>query len=321
MYSTGEKFVEEIQMPPSVGSRLPNFPYKITWDITHRCNLRCSHCFVIYQNSAITANDPLIRERIATEILRLSPFCLSISGGEPFSVPELPELVAKFIAQDIDVIIATNGALLSEHLIETLQMLKRVSLQISLDGASATVHDGIRGVGSYDATVAVLKRIRQRIPVTVAVTMTRGIHSSIQDFFELAIRLGIPRLKFQKLIISPSVPNKDLSPSVDELAEVADEVRRCALLYSNELVVMHPFEFAGHGNELSIGSCRTKANLGVGLRECTITPDGQLTSCGAVLDTERGHFNVQIVGGRAAWRKLQAATLQCGSSGACLCGS
>jgi len=74
---------------------------------------------------------------------------LFLTGGEPFMHPELGELVAA--GDGLSRTILTNAMLFSRgKRLETLQEMDRsVALQVSLDSATAELHDKQRGAGSW----------------------------------------------------------------------------------------------------------------------------------------------------------------------------
>src|SRR4051812_159805 len=61
-------------------------PYVISWNITKRCNLACSHCYIDAVRRKIGENELSTEQcfRIADSIAESNPGCLVIlTGGEP----------------------------------------------------------------------------------------------------------------------------------------------------------------------------------------------------------------------------------------------
>ena len=59
-------------------------PVNLTWEITLKCNLRCSHCL---SDSGVAAADelsPCECLKLVDELSALKVFQLNIGGGEPF---------------------------------------------------------------------------------------------------------------------------------------------------------------------------------------------------------------------------------------------
>ncbi len=130
--------------------------------ITNRCNLRCPHCYVSSGNPFPEELDLKVWVEVLDEMSRhFSHVNVSISGGEPLSVPWLRDLlyVAK-IVHKFDTAILTNGLLWTES--RTAELAPLVDyVAVSLDGATAAIHDRIRGTGSFEKTLRALHRMNE----------------------------------------------------------------------------------------------------------------------------------------------------------------
>lgn len=283
------------------------FPFKVTWDITHRCNLRCSHCFVIFQNNREGTTSEKIHYDIANSILSAHPFILSIAGGEPFLIPYIEKIIDIFIAQDIRVIVATNGTIDNDLAMRKFIASGKVSMQVSIDGASMATHDSIRGIGNFQKTVTFIKKYSDKIPMLIAITLTKDVCLDLKNIFSLALDCNVKVIKFQKFVVTKSVPDKELSPTSIELDIARDYILNETRI-NHEVLILHPFT-EKHDNRNAIG-----------LRECTITPKGNLSLCGAVLDECGLHGNVIEKNLINLWAEFIEKRLSVnGIQGDCLC--
>jgi pyruvate-formate lyase-activating enzyme len=127
-----------------VGSRL--------WLYTNfDCNLRCDYCCVRSSPKAPRRALGLERvRRIAIEAAELGVREIFVTGGEPFMLEEIGEILAA-CARAAPTIVLTNGMLLAGRRLETLRSLPRdrVALQISLDSPTPERHDRHRGEGTW----------------------------------------------------------------------------------------------------------------------------------------------------------------------------
>ena len=119
------------------------------------CNLSCDYCCVL--SSPRTARRALGRDRVrqlATEALGAGVSELILTGGEPFLLPDLAELVAACTAV-LPTTLLTNGMLFHGRRLQTLNAMdrKRLTLQISLDSATCEDHEQHRGAGSWQRAV------------------------------------------------------------------------------------------------------------------------------------------------------------------------
>lgn len=127
-----------------LGSRL--------WLYTNfHCNLRCDYCCVRSSPTAPRRELGLERvQRIAREAANLSVKEIFVTGGEPFLLEDISEILASCAAAAPTTVL-TNGMLLTGRRTESLQALPRdrIVLQISLDSATPDRHDLHRGPGTW----------------------------------------------------------------------------------------------------------------------------------------------------------------------------
>jgi sulfatase maturation enzyme AslB (radical SAM superfamily) len=151
-----------------IGSRL--------WLYTNfDCNLQCDYCCV--RSSPRASRRPLGVERvrrIAREAGELGVREIFVTGGEPFLLPDIGDIIA-VCAAAVPTTVLTNGMLLKGKRLEMLrqQSPSRVTLQVSVDSATADRHDLHRGAGSWGRACDGIARARAlgfrvRIAATVS---------------------------------------------------------------------------------------------------------------------------------------------------------
>ena len=130
-----------------LGSRL--------WLYTNfNCNLRCDYCCVRSSPTAARRELGLTRvQRIAREAAELGVKELFVTGGEPFLLKDIREILLA-CAGAAPTTVLTNGMLFTGQGAETLKSLPRdrVVLQISLDSPTPERHDRHRGPGTWART-------------------------------------------------------------------------------------------------------------------------------------------------------------------------
>ena len=128
-----------------VGSRL--------WLYTNfDCNLHCDYCCVRSSPKAPRRELGLVRiQRIASEAAALGVGEFFLTGGEPFLLADITEILAACTAVAPTTVL-TNGALLVGRRFEALRSLRndRLTLQISLDSPTPEIHDLHRGKGTWE---------------------------------------------------------------------------------------------------------------------------------------------------------------------------
>jgi MoaA/NifB/PqqE/SkfB family radical SAM enzyme len=131
-------------------------PRSINWDVTYACPLRCTHC---YSESGRRASGQLSLKdmlRVADELISLEPCSIQFSGGEPLLVKGLFEVAERISQAGISLELYTSGWLLEQSMLpELLRLFSAV--HVSVDGATASVHDAIRGrSGSFKRAMRAL---------------------------------------------------------------------------------------------------------------------------------------------------------------------
>lgn len=119
------------------------------------CNLSCDYCCVLSspRSERRALGRDLIRQ-LAAEAVGAGVSELILTGGEPFLLPDLAELVAACTAV-LPTTLLTNGMLFHGRRLQTLVAMdrERLTLQISLDSATSEDHDQHRGAGSWQRAV------------------------------------------------------------------------------------------------------------------------------------------------------------------------
>jgi pyruvate-formate lyase-activating enzyme/TusA-related sulfurtransferase len=115
------------------------------------CNLCCDYCCVCSSPTAPRRALGLARvRRIAEEGAQLRVSEIFVTGGEPFLLADIAEILAA-CAVTAPTTVLTNGMLFAGRQLETLRSLSRdrVTLQISLDSPTPERHDRHRGRGTW----------------------------------------------------------------------------------------------------------------------------------------------------------------------------
>jgi len=158
----------ELQDAPPLGARI--------WLYTNfHCNLHCDYCCVRSSPAARRRELGLARvQRIAQEAAPLGVGEFFLTGGEPFLLPDIADIVLA-CAEAAPVTLLTNGMLFDgRRRTELLRMPRaRVTLQISLDSPTPELHDSHRGAGTWQRAwdgirLAREEGFRVRLAATVA---------------------------------------------------------------------------------------------------------------------------------------------------------
>jgi SynChlorMet cassette radical SAM/SPASM protein ScmE len=168
--------IPDLTVPPP---GLCAFPKSLDLSITGRCNLKCRYCF--YADEMVALRDmPSARwHALFEELGKLGVQRVCLSGGEVFTRPDLFELIDGVIANKMRYGILTNGTLITEKTLKAFEVGRRRSrldsIQVSIDGSCAEIHDKSRPPKSFDRALRGLRLLKgANFPVTVRVTVNRA---------------------------------------------------------------------------------------------------------------------------------------------------
>src|SRR5262245_3856178 len=127
--------------------------------LSDRCDQRCAHC-QIWMGAASAAPLLTLAERLAIveDALAAGATEALLTGGEPLLSADLWPVAERLQRAGAHVMLATNGMLLAHHAERIAVHVDE--LYVSLDGASATTHDGLRGVAAFERLRAGIQALR-----------------------------------------------------------------------------------------------------------------------------------------------------------------
>ncbi len=176
-------------------------PLNVHWEMTNECNLACAHCY--QQGDAGFPGLPTSEHlwTIARRIVEAEPFELTLTGGEPFLVPELANLLSFFDSNALTPHVTSNGGFITPDVCSWLRDL-RVTVQISLDSADERTHDRLRRRrGAFRAATGAIRLLTSAgIETSVSYCATSTNFSDVRDVAELAHSLGVRKVCIGELI-------------------------------------------------------------------------------------------------------------------------
>lgn len=129
-------------------------PTEVQFDITNKCNFRCSHCYNESGENNTCQNEltDIEVEAFFDDLAKLKPFNVCFCGGEPLLRHKLIARVSKKVKNSIpNLSIVTNGFLLTEEVLEELLDSGINRIQVSLDGITKDTYEKLRLVdGSFE---------------------------------------------------------------------------------------------------------------------------------------------------------------------------
>ncbi|KUL35488.1 hypothetical protein ADL12_20170 [Streptomyces regalis] len=184
---------EDRPVVPLFGS--PYFPSRLWLYTNFHCNLACDYCAVASSPKAAPRSLSVEEFRSLVDEAVASGFTeLYVTGGEPFLHPDIVQLLDYASAQ-LPTVVMTNAMLLRGRRANGLADLadRKLTVQTSLDGATAATHDLHRGPGSWQRTMDGIRHlIDLGLPPRVALTETPENTGEIPAVAALLAELGLP---------------------------------------------------------------------------------------------------------------------------------
>lgn len=267
---------------------VPKYPTYIGIDITNRCNYQCAYCIVDGGKS----DKELSTQQLYTlldEAYSLGVRHLGISGGEPFIYPKFINILDSCLKR-FGVNVVTNGSLIDNDLAKTLGHLSyesNLSVRVSLDGASADVHEIFRDKGTYKTAISAIQNLlKYEVPVGVYTVLHKKNLSKFYEFLGFMRSMGVNIVRVLPLFpmgrgteLMPYILNKqewwDLLKSKDSLEKE----------FMIRILAESPLDFlASSSHNIKAKPCLA------GYLYLGIAPNGDVFPCPYMMDVVLGNI-------------------------------
>ncbi len=164
----------------------------------YHCNLRCSYCLT--ESAPGVSRREFGREKIverAREAKELGFTALGVTGGEPFLLDYMPELIAE-LGSELSTVVLSNGTVFNDRRLGEMGPLADlpVQVQISLDHPEPDANDQMRGPENFRNVVEAVPRLVERgIGVRIATTLEDpddADANEMERLCELHRAMGVP---------------------------------------------------------------------------------------------------------------------------------
>jgi AdoMet-dependent heme synthase len=198
-------------------------PMLVFWETTRACLLACRHC----RASATTQVPPGELSQAAGRSLieQVAGFgrpypILVLTGGDCLLRPDLFALVEYAVSLGVPVCLSPSVTpLLTAGMIEGIARSGVKAVSVSLDGACAATHDGVRGIaGHFDMTVQAIRAlVAAGVTVQVNTTVMRANVEELPDVAALVAQTGTHMWEVFFLVhVGRGVATEAVSPAEHE---------------------------------------------------------------------------------------------------------
>ncbi len=236
-------------------------PLLCCYYLTYRCNAGCAFCDIPSKRDGSLNDFAAIAdvERNLRHLRENGLTFVDFTGGEPLLYAELPRALRYAKKVGLYTTLTTN-AILYEHVASEIRGLVDF-LHFSLDGMSATVHDGLRGVACFSKVMNAID-----LALELGETPDLLFTATAANFKEIEPLAEFARTRRCMLIVNPEFNNGAASLGRDAL-QYLDRYRSEPFVYSNRALLSLR---RAHGNQISAPRCRAVTSCAV------ISPDNEL---------------------------------------------
>ena len=256
-------------------------PLVMSWNITRKCNLKCSHCYINATTKELK-NELTTYEakNLIDQISEVSRPLLILSGGEPLLRSDVFELIKYGVSKGLKMGLGSNGSLLDSDTAHKLKQTGISTVSISLDSSKPGLHDQFRGVpGSWKKAINAIKVLREKnILVQINTTVTQQNYEEIDEIMSLAENMGVEN--FHLFFLVPTgrgVKMSDITPAKYEAM-----IKTTFAKASNHNLNVRPScapQFMRIASAKGLDMRQWIRGCIAGLYYCRVYPDGEITPC------------------------------------------
>ncbi len=266
---------------------IKNKPVVAQIESSSNCNLRCKMC---------------IRPKIGLPIGNLSfenfkkildkldsLFKIHLQGqGEPFMNPELFEMIEYANKKGIVVMLNTNATLLTKENIEKICKTEIGGISISIDSVKKEKYENIRRGAKFERVLenvklltSELKKKKKTTIVSFAVVILKDNFEELEEFVDLAERLGVQRILFQ------TIQTKE-----DYIKKYDNETKKQINIEKEKIKnKIEKIKKLGKNKKITVVFDQPKSNGCIWpWRSIYITWNGYVTPCCKILDYRKPYF-------------------------------
>ena len=256
-------------------------PRIISWNITLRCPLKCSHCYV---DAGDEEADGVLGTQeafgVIDQIRATGTPVVVLSGGEPLLRGDVYDIARYGTERGLRMVMGTSGYLIGRDTAENLRDAGIRAVAISLDSADAASHDSFRGVvGVWERAVKAIGHCRDAgIAVQINMSVMRPAVSEVDDVIGLGSSLGVRN--YQLFFPVPTGRGYRAGPRNPE--EYEEMIRQILLRYRDSGLTIRPTcapQFRRIADALGIVNPAWGRGCLAGITYCRIFANGEVTPC------------------------------------------
>lgn len=246
-----------------------SLPTTFVFELTRHCNNTCLYCYNVWRApgscypengskelSTVELKDVIAKLQAETQVDRIA-----LSGGEPLLRKDLTEIIDYIRSCGIDVLLLTNGTLITPDFIEATK--EGVTYEMPLLSTRREIHDRLAGSpGAWDAVVeAALDIHAAGIPLTLVFVATTLNMDDLHATALMAMMSGAHELLYKRVNMGGANLSVDtglfLSPSmIEEHLDILDTfAEKYGFPVSADVVIEPCIVDVRHYKHVNFGFC------------------------------------------------------------------
>jgi radical SAM protein with 4Fe4S-binding SPASM domain len=268
-------------------------PGEVVWAVTKRCNLHCKHCSISEEDQEeLTTEEGFT---LIEDAAKLGHVKFAFTGGEPMLRDDIYDLIEYASSFDMQVVLATNGTLVSNTVAKRLKKAGLERAAMSID-AIGNAHDDFRGVdGAFEGVIRGVKACKNAgLAVQLFAMVTRDNYNELTKIIKLADDLNLWRIYLIYLIAVGRGKNiSEACLSTDENMEFFDFVAKRQISAKVWLKpICNPQYWAYLTDKGLVEGENGFTGCTAGITRFHIFPNGDVTPC-AYLPVKAGNIREQ----------------------------
>lgn len=254
-------------------------PVDVTLEVTHRCPLRCRHCYnnlpMADRNAASQELTLTEYQRLLDELARMGTFWLLFSGGEPFARKDFLDIYTYAKEKGFLITIFTNGTIITPAMADHLVQYPPFAIEITLYGRTKETYEAMtQQPGSYERCLRGIELLlERRLPLKLKTVPTSINKHEVFAMQQFARELGV-EFKFDSQIN----PRIDCSQSPLDVRLTPVEV--VAFDFVDPKRKAEYKRLLDYGMQMGVPKSREDLYIcGGGVQSCAVDPYGQMSIC------------------------------------------
>ena len=264
------------------GSHEIKYPVLSEIALTYRCQHKCPFCYADAPGRGRKTAEMTIEQvlRVMDRIWHEARVpTISFTGGEPTLREELPQFVAYAKGLGMRANLITNGVRCAdEALADALAAAGLDSAQVSIEGATAEVHDAVTTTaGSFESAVQGIRNLKARgIHTHTNTTVCPQNVAEVERLPDLAAELGNTYFSMNMVIRTGGAAGDGNEVGYTQIGDIVERIHARAKALGLRMVWYSPLPYCLF-NPISIGLGSSSCAAASGL--LSVAPDGQVLPC------------------------------------------